>query len=434
MAQLPSLTDYRHITDGEMSEIKARVANKTATSADFNATRAYAYQNGYPVPQDKSAMLPEDADRPVPPLAAHEPLPATVPTTGPYGALSHDAFPTPRPMMASAPAPTPMLTPMAGPMAADPTPAPVPSAASVLAPSPAPLAAPPTAGPMASGGSGGLADYYSQLEQERGLPAGYLGKVRHIESSDGTNLVNPNSSARGDFQFMKSTAAQYGIDPMDPRASAKAAADMAVQNRVSLANSLGVDPSSITGGQLYLAHQQGAGGAAKLLQSGNEPGSASSILGDQASSLNGGAGLSGAQMSNKWISAYNGAQPNYDGKPPITVNPNPPQGAMASDAPPPGAPVQLAGAAPGTAPSPDLASLLNPGAPGGPPSFGDGLKMLGGAAGGGGKSSAPPMQMPAPADAHSPDMNLASLLARKKMAYGIGVNPALQSPLMGALG
>ena len=41
--------------------------------------------------------------------------------------------------------------------------------------------------------AGSLAAYYSQLENERGLPQGYLAAVRHIESADGTNTRSPNN-------------------------------------------------------------------------------------------------------------------------------------------------------------------------------------------------------------------------------------------------
>ena len=65
------------------------------------------------------------------------------------------------------------------------------------------------------------------------------------------------------FQFIPSTARAYGLsDPSDFRASADAAARLARDNARTLRSFLGRDP---TPQELYLAHQQGAGGARGLL-------------------------------------------------------------------------------------------------------------------------------------------------------------------------
>jgi hypothetical protein len=166
------------------------------------------------------------------------------------------------------------------------------------------LAQPPAApAPAPASNAGGgmmrqpLGAYYQQLEQERGLPPGFLARTRAIESANGTNLVNKNSSARGDFQFIRSTAKAFGIDPMDPYASAKAAADMAAQNMRTM-QAKGITPD---GADLYAAHQQGIGGYLKLRNG--------QTTGDAAMRLNGGAGLSASDMLAKWRTAYNNAKP-----------------------------------------------------------------------------------------------------------------------------
>lgn len=63
---------------------------------------------------------------------------------------------------------------------------------------------------------------------------------------------------------------------------------------------------------MYLAHQQGAGGAAKLLAAGNAP--AASVVGGDAARLNGGSGMSAADFAGKWTGKFGGQpqQPQAD--------------------------------------------------------------------------------------------------------------------------
>jgi hypothetical protein len=137
------------------------------------------------------------------------------------------------------------------------------------------------------------------LEQERNLPQGYLARTRAIESSNGTRLVNPNSSARGDFQFIKSTAQGMGLkDPMDPYASATAAADLAAKNRAGIVKATGREP---TGGELYAAHQQGLGGYLNLARGQN--------VGAEEARLNGGAGMAPQGFLGKITGLYDRAKP-----------------------------------------------------------------------------------------------------------------------------
>ena len=147
----------------------------------------------------------------------------------------------------------------------------------------------------------GKAPDFSALEAQYGLPAGYLERTAMIESGGNPNAQNPNSSAGGMFQFIDSTAKQYGLtDKTDPLASADAAARLAADNRAYLAKALGREP---TAGELYLAHQQGAGGAARLLAAGNAP--AASVVGGDAVGLNGGnAGMTAADFAGKWTGKF----------------------------------------------------------------------------------------------------------------------------------
>lgn len=103
-----------------------------------------------------------------------------------------------------------------------------------------------------------------------GVPESYLLRTAQIESAfdPEANRLNKRS-AKGLYQFIPETAAQYGLgDRFDPAASADAAARLARDNRDSLRMALGREP---TDGELYLAHQQGAGGAAQLLLRANDP-------------------------------------------------------------------------------------------------------------------------------------------------------------------
>lgn len=110
---------------------------------------------------------------------------------------------------------------------------------------------------------------FSDIEELNNLPSGYLGKLYGIESTFGKNLTTPLSSAAGPFQFTKSTARAYGLmgkgfdDRMDLLQSAAATGSLAADNAMVLENALGRPPSA---GELYLAHQQGAGGAVSLLR------------------------------------------------------------------------------------------------------------------------------------------------------------------------
>lgn len=145
---------------------------------------------------------------------------------------------------------------------------------------------------------------YAGLEAQYGLPQGYLSRTRQIESGGNPNAQNPNSSAGGDFQFIDSTARAYGLtDKTNPFASADAAARLARDNKAYLAKALGREP---TGAELYLAHQQGAGGAAKLLLNGGA--SAASVVGGDAIALNGGdAGMTAGQFANQWLGKFDGS-------------------------------------------------------------------------------------------------------------------------------
>lgn len=97
-----------------------------------------------------------------------------------------------------------------------------------------------------------------------GLAPDYLAKLVQIESGGDPNALNKGSKAAGLGQFIPSTWKQYGggASPFDPGANLDATARFTLDNANTLRKALGREP---TQGELYLAHQQGAGSAAKLL-------------------------------------------------------------------------------------------------------------------------------------------------------------------------
>ena len=127
-------------------------------------------------------------------------------------------------------------------------------------------------------------ELFASLEAKYRLPQGYLDRLYQVESGRGTDLRSKTSSAKGPFQFTDRTAKAVGLEnPDDLAASADAAARLAVQNRTVLQQNGVENPD---GKMLYLAHQQGAGGALKLLQGGDDP--AKKLVGDKAVTNNGG--------------------------------------------------------------------------------------------------------------------------------------------------
>lgn len=152
-----------------------------------------------------------------------------------------------------------------------------------------------------------LSQAISNAAATYGVDPAYLSRIAAIESGGNVNATNPNSSARGPFQFINSTARRYGLtNPSDPNASADAAARLTIDNKAALARALGREP---THGELYLAHQQGAGGAAKILANPNMP--IEQVVGMDAARFNGGVpGMTAGQFAQKWTSRLaDNAQP-----------------------------------------------------------------------------------------------------------------------------
>lgn len=134
-------------------------------------------------------------------------------------------------------------------------------------------------------------DYYKQLSK--------------IESSDNPSARNPASTAKGRYQFIDSTAKQYGITaefgtPEYEQQERAAVEKFTADNFNQLKTALKREP---TPGELYLAHQQGAGGASKILSSPNAK--AVDVLGEDAVLNNGGnKDMTAAEFAQKWTGKF----------------------------------------------------------------------------------------------------------------------------------
>lgn len=159
-----------------------------------------------------------------------------------------------------------------------------------------------------------MADIYSIIDaaaKRHGVPTEALLAIAQIESGLNPNADNPKSSASGLFQFTSRTAREYGLTGdrrNDISAQADAAARMAAGNARSLGRALGRAP---TAGELYLAHQQGLGGATALLRNPNLPASQvlSQFYGGNAANViaqNGGnPNMTAGQFAGMWVNKGN---------------------------------------------------------------------------------------------------------------------------------
>lgn len=126
---------------------------------------------------------------------------------------------------------------------------------------------------------------YAQVASETpgGMSPQGLARTVQIESSGNPNSANASDHV-GLGQFSQATAAEVGItNRNDPEQSVRGIARYAAKNAPMLTKALGRAPDDA---ELYLAHQQGPGGAAKLFANPNTR--AGDLVGDKAISQNGG--------------------------------------------------------------------------------------------------------------------------------------------------
>lgn len=157
---------------------------------------------------------------------------------------------------------------------------------------------------------------WARLEQALGLPNNYLETISMLESSGGTNVGTGQYT--GVFQVGPEVAAEFGVTPeqlRDPRVNAQVAAKLAAKNANFLRGILGRDPQ---GWEIYLAHQQGRGGAAALIRNpnanvvdaltpayGGDRNKAMAAVTQNGGNPNGTAG----EFAKKWADKFGGAVP-----------------------------------------------------------------------------------------------------------------------------
>lgn len=147
-----------------------------------------------------------------------------------------------------------------------------------------------------------VASIVIKVAEAAGIPPLDFLAVAWIELRLRPGAKNLHSSASGVFQFLSVTARDYGlVNPFDARANIEASARLWNANKRFLIRELGRVP---TGAEQYLAHQQGAGGALKLIRAGHA--SAASAVGHTEIALNTdrGADLSAAAFVADWAAKF----------------------------------------------------------------------------------------------------------------------------------
>lgn len=151
----------------------------------------------------------------------------------------------------------------------------------------------------------------------------YINRLMELESFGGDPLAkNPNSSAKGRFQFTSDTAKSYGITakfgtPEYEAQEIDAMKRLTNDNRRGLSEALGRSPQEW---ELYLAHQQGIGGAIALLANPNSkaidvliPLYKNEKLAKDAIKNNGGnLEMTAAEFSSKWQNKFNNSTGKID--------------------------------------------------------------------------------------------------------------------------
>ncbi len=133
----------------------------------------------------------------------------------------------------------------------------------------------------------------------------YFEKLARVESGNNPLAKNPKSSAKGRFQFINSTAQQYGITaefgtPEYTKQEEEAVKKFTQDNYNALRDRLGRDPSH---GELYLAHQQGTEGAFKILSQPDQK--AIDVLGrDEVLNNGGNEEMTLSEFANKWTKKF----------------------------------------------------------------------------------------------------------------------------------
>lgn len=134
----------------------------------------------------------------------------------------------------------------------------------------------------------------------------YYQRVGGIESGNKDDAANPNSQARGRYQFMPKTARDLGYKPedrFDPVKSQEMMEKLTLKHVDAFRNEFGRDPSE---SELYMMHQQGQGKALKLIGGKDDDKLAVDVLGRKEVIDNGGkATMTMKEYRDYWENRYN---------------------------------------------------------------------------------------------------------------------------------
>jgi hypothetical protein len=105
-------------------------------------------------------------------------------------------------------------------------------------------------------------DMITKIATEKGIPPEHMLAMAQMESGGNSNAIS-STGASGLFQFTGGTAKDMGLkNRFDPEQNTRAAADLYLKNKTALEKT----GEKATLDNIYLAHQQGAGGASNILK------------------------------------------------------------------------------------------------------------------------------------------------------------------------
>lgn len=145
----------------------------------------------------------------------------------------------------------------------------------------------------------------------------YYDRLAKVESGGDPLAKNPKSSAKGRYQFINSTAKQYGLDKYDfgtpeyTQAEDQAVRKLTQDNYDFLKTKLNREP---THGELYLAHQQGAGGAEAILTADPTQKAIDALGVDQVLNNGGNEDITLGEFQKKWTSKFGDNNGQNDGQ------------------------------------------------------------------------------------------------------------------------
>lgn len=142
------------------------------------------------------------------------------------------------------------------------------------------------------------------------LPTSFYERMAQIESRFNPNAKS-STGAEGLFQFTKGTWSQFGSgNRLDPAANTAAAVKLANSNYNILKHSLGREPLP---GEVYMAHNIGAGGAIRLLRANPDQVVSKALIGSLPSYnpkylMSGRRPVTAGEAVKRYVSDFNGVQ------------------------------------------------------------------------------------------------------------------------------